>query len=81
MPNIRYGKRGRVKDHLCPARLSSQWWQNIASLSWLGSGVALEIVRKFGDKVIPGKNLGVVLSLDFLFPWKKLGAPLDFHTL
>ena len=69
------------KLYLCPARLSSQWWQNIASLSWLGSGVALEIVRKFADKVMLGKNLGVVLSLDFLFPWEKSGASLDFHTL
>ena len=29
------------------------------------------IVRKFADKVMLGKNLEVVLSLDFLFPWEK----------
>ena len=64
-------EEGGEKIYLCPARLSSQWWQNIASLSWTGSGVALEIASsssvtkiapkiagKFSDKVIPGKNSG-----------------------
>ena len=57
----------KIRTHLCPARLSSQWWQNMASVSWTSSAGDLQVSQDQWQSVCWQELVQSFLSLDFHF--------------
>ena len=64
---IWYRRMTKIRTHLCPARLSSQWWQNMASVSWTSSAGDLQVSQDQWQSVCWQELVQSFLSLDFHF--------------
>ena len=64
---IWYRRVTKIRAHLCPARLSSQWWQNMASVSWTSSAGDLQVSQDQWQSVCWQELVQGFLSLDFHF--------------
>ena len=64
---IWYTRVTKIGAHLCPARLSSQWWQNMASVSWTSSAGDLQVSQDQWQSVCWQELVQGFLSLDFHF--------------
>ena len=64
---IWYKRVTKIRAHLCPARLSSQWWQNMASVSWTSSAGDLQVSQDQWQSVCWQELVQGFLSLDFHF--------------
>ena len=73
--NIWYRRVTKVRAHLCPARLSSQWWQNMASVSWTSSAGDLQVSQDQWQSVCWQE-----LVQGFFIPWLLLLDKLK-HSL
>ena len=65
--HIWYTRVTKIRAHLCPARLSSQWWQNMASVSWTSSAGDLQVSQDQWQSVCWQELVQSFLSLDFHF--------------